>query len=241
VAEGIFVAYYRVSTARQGRSGLGLEAQRQAVTDYLDGGNWTLIAEHTEIESGKHADRPELLAAMDACRRTGARLVIAKLDRLSRDVHFLSGLQKAGIEFVAVDMPTANRFTVHIMAALAEHEREMISARTKAALAAAKANGRKLGGKRVNRRTGLPDPSVPDWHKSQASIRQRVEARARDLAPLIAELQVAGHTSLRELARALNARHIRTPRGVPWSASTVRALLAQITDLAYAPTVTPPK
>jgi DNA invertase Pin-like site-specific DNA recombinase len=222
MAEGLCVAYYRVSTAQQGRSGLGLAAQRKAVADHLGGGSWTLIAEHTEVESGKHADRPELVKAMDTCRRTGARLLIAKLDRLSRDVHFLSGLQKAGIEFVAADMPSANRFTVHIMAALAEHERELISARTKAALAAVKARGVTLGGYRGH---------TPDWQLGRAAVQSRTEARARDLAPLIAELQTAGHSSLRKLGRGLAERHIRTPRGGQWTAAAVRNLLLQIGDL----------
>jgi DNA invertase Pin-like site-specific DNA recombinase len=235
MAEGLFVAYYRVSTAQQGRSGLGLDAQRKAVTDYLNGGGWTLIAEHTEVESGKHADRPQLAAAMDMCRRTGARLLIAKLDRLSRDAHFLLGLQKAGIEFLATDMPHANRFTVHVMAALAEQEREMISARTKAALAAARARGVKLGGRRISRLTGLPDTSLPDWTKSVEAIQARTEARARDLAPVIARLQAAGQTSLRQLGRGLAEQHIRTLRDGQWSAAAVRNLLHQIATLDQAP------
>src|ERR1700749_1934972 len=144
VAMGRFVAYYRVSTAKQGRSGLGLDAQREAVRGYLNGGNWMLLAERTEVESGKVDDRPELKAAIKTCRLTGATLVIAKLDRLSRDAHFLLGLGKAGVEFVAVDMPNANRLTVRLMAVIAQEEREMIAARTKSALAAARARGKKL-------------------------------------------------------------------------------------------------
>ena len=144
-----FVAYYRVSTARQGRSGLGLEAQREAVRAFMGGSTRELAEAFTEIESGKHDDdRPQLARALDACRLTGAVLVIAKLDRLSRDAHFLLGLEKAGVEFVAADMPNANRLTVRLMAVIAQEEREMISARTKAALAAAKARGTKLGGNR---------------------------------------------------------------------------------------------
>ena len=146
MAMGRFVAYYRVSTAKQGRSGLGLDAQREAVRAYMNGGNWTLLAEHTEVESGKVDDRPELTNALQTCRLTGATLVIAKLDRLSRDAHFLLGLEKAGVEFVAVDMPNANRLTVRLMAVIAQEEREMIAARTKVALAAAKARGVTLGG-----------------------------------------------------------------------------------------------
>lgn len=130
------VAYYRVSTARQESSGLGLDAQRQAVTAFLGGA--AVVAEFTETESGKRSDRPELARAISACRLYGARLVIAKLDRLSRDAHFLLGLEKAGVDFVTADMPHANRLTVGIMALVAEEERRMISARTQAARASAR-------------------------------------------------------------------------------------------------------
>ena len=148
MAEGNFISYLRVSTAKQGASGLGLEAQRKAVDDYLDGGRWKLRAEFVEIESGKRDDRPELANALKACRAYKATLVIAKLDRLSRDAHFLLGLQKAGVKFVAVDIPEANEMVVGIMAVVAQAERKMISDRTKAALAAAKARGKVLGGNR---------------------------------------------------------------------------------------------
>src|SRR4051794_33128778 len=136
-----YIAYYRVSTDRQGCSGLGLDAQRAAVASYL-AGREPLLAEYTEIESGKKNDRPQLAVALGECHRRRARLVIAKLDRLARNVHFISGLMESGVDFVAVDMPEANRLTLHILAAVAEHEREMISRRTKEALAAAKARGR---------------------------------------------------------------------------------------------------
>ena len=127
MAVGRFVAYYRVSTDRQGRSGLGLEAQREAVQSYLDGGSWTLADEVTEVESGKRNDRPELDRALGLCRLYGATLVVAKLDRLARNVAFISKLMESGVDFVAVDFPQANRLTIHILAAVAEHEREMIS------------------------------------------------------------------------------------------------------------------
>src|ERR1700758_2500388 len=146
MAEGRFVAYYRVSTARQGRSGLGLEAQQRAVADYLNGGSWKLVGAFTEVESGKRDDRPVLAEALAACRVHRATLVIAKLDRLARDAHFLLGLQKAGVKFRAADMPEANEMVVGIMAVVAQAERKMISERTKAALAAAMARGQKLGG-----------------------------------------------------------------------------------------------
>ena len=137
MAKSRFVGYFRVSTSRQGESGLGLEAQRQAVSDYLAGGRRELVGEHTEIESGKRNDRPELLKALDACRKQKAKLIIAKLDRLARNVAFIANLMESGVDFVAVDFPQANRLTIHILAAVAEHEREMISERTKAALQAA--------------------------------------------------------------------------------------------------------
>jgi DNA invertase Pin-like site-specific DNA recombinase len=116
---GKFVAYYRVSTDRQGQSGLGLEAQRSAVLTYLDGGSWTMVAEFTEVESGKRADRPQLAAALAACKKHKAKLVIAKLDRLSRNLAFIATLMDSGVEFVAVDNPHANKLTVHILAAVA--------------------------------------------------------------------------------------------------------------------------
>src|SRR2546421_792020 len=143
--QGRFIAYFRVSTDKQGKSGLGLEAQRKAVLDYLNGGRWSLVQEFVEIESGKHNERPQLTAALAACNKHRARLVIAKLDRLSRNLAFIAALMESGVEFVAVDNPHANKLTVHILAAVAQHEREMISERTKAALAAAKRRGKRLG------------------------------------------------------------------------------------------------
>src|SRR3954452_3724842 len=144
--QGRYVSYLRVSTDRQGRSGLGLEAQRAAVAAYLDGGNWSLLSEFVEVEHGDNNERPDLAKALHLAKITGATVVIAKLDRLSRDAHFLLGLEKAGVDFVAADLPNANRLTVGIMAMVAEEERRMISARTKAALSAARARGVVLGG-----------------------------------------------------------------------------------------------
>jgi DNA invertase Pin-like site-specific DNA recombinase len=148
MAAGNFVAYYRVSTAQQGRSGLGRKAQQQAVRAYLDGGSWNLI-KHTEVESGKLRDRPQLKAALEQCRLTGATLVIARLDRLSRNVAFLAQLMDSNdVQFVAVDNPHATRFTLHVLAAVAEHEAAQISRRTRDALDAARKRGKRLGGSR---------------------------------------------------------------------------------------------
>ena len=160
----IFIAYYRVSTDKQGVSGLGMDAQREAVTSYVRS-RGSIVAEFTEVESGRKSERPQLLAALAECRRRKAVLVIAKLDRLARNVHFISGLMNSDVEFVAVDNPTASRLTIHILAAVAEHEREMISERTKAALAAAKARGIKLGNPRaaealIKARAAIVTPSV---------------------------------------------------------------------------------
>jgi DNA invertase Pin-like site-specific DNA recombinase len=227
MATGRFVAYYRVSTARQGRSGLGLEAQQKAVTDYLNGGHWKLCAEFTEVESGKRSDRPQLAKALAACRVHKATLVIAKLDRLARNVAFIANLMDSGVEFVAVDMPAANTFTVHILAAVAEQETRAISARTKAALAAAKARGVHLGGDRGN----LPTVAKQGATASIAVRRQRAIDRARDLAPTIKELRQQGHSSLRGIAAELNARDIAAPRGGNWQASQVANLLKRVQSM----------
>lgn len=217
MADGKFVSYLRVSTKQQGASGLGLEGQRKAVTDHLNGGRWSLISEVVEVESGKRSDRPKLDEALKLCRIHGATLIVAKLDRLARDAHFLLGLSKAGVEFVACDMPSANRMTVGIMAVVAEEEARMISTRTKAALAAAKARNVKLGGNRGN----LPAVSAKASAISAAVRLKRAQGRAADLASTIADLQASGLTSLRQLAKGLNERGIPTARGGQWSAVQV--------------------
>jgi DNA invertase Pin-like site-specific DNA recombinase len=217
VARGRFVAYYRVSTAKQGQSGLGLEAQRASVLTWLNGGSWTLVAEFTEVESGKNADRPVLAEAMAACKLLGATLVIAKLDRLSRDAHFLLGLEKAGVDFVAVDMPNANRLTVRLMAVIAQEEREMISRRTREALAAAKARGVKLGGVRANQPKGDPRLATQALIEASATFAARV-------APIAGELRNNG-MNLRQIAAELTARGVQTMRGGAWTAASVRNVL----------------
>ena len=215
-----YIAYFRVSTPRQGRSGLGLEAQQQAVNVFLHGHGELIIESFTEIESGRKNDRPQLAAALDACRRHKAALLIAKLDRLARNVHFISGLMESGVEFVAVDMPEANRLTIHILAAVAEHEREITSQRTKTALQAAKARGTKLGS---------PDPTKGAAIRSQV-LQAKASRFAANTLPVIRGLQATGITSYKALARALNARGIPTANRRKWYGTTVKNLLRQ-TDI----------
>src|SRR5580693_6722296 len=207
---GKFVSYLRVSTKRQGESGLGLEAQRAAVEAFLNGGRWKLVEELVEVESGKHDhNRPALHKALEACKVYGATLVIAKLDRLSRDAHFLLGLQKAGVKFVAADMPEANEMVVGIMAVVAQAERKMISVRTKSALAAAKARGVKLGGVRHRKIDGaVVTVSAEASAAGRATKTAQASNRASDMRPIIADIQATGANSLREIAAGLNARGI---------------------------------
>src|SRR5690348_3276152 len=217
-----FIAYYRVSTDKQGQSGLGLEAQRKTVTDYLNGGAWALIGEFTEVESGKRNDnRPVLAKALAACRAHGATLVIAKLDRLARNVAFISNLMESSVEFVAVDFPAANRLTIHILAAVAEHEAQAISDRTRAALAAATARGVRLGGFRGRAGT------CTDLARARASRIANSNQRVRDLMPVIHALKAEGHRSLRSIATGLNQRSIPAPRGGIWSAAQVQRILSR--------------
>lgn len=220
MAKGKFVSYLRVSTARQGVSGLGLEAQRTAVTSYLNGGDWTLIQEVVEVESGKRNDRPALADALRLCRKHKAILVIAKLDRLARNVAFISNLMESGVEFVAVDMPQANRFVVHILAAVAEHEAEAISKRTKAALAAAKARGTQLGGRRVS-----ADRFAEIGAAARKVRTEKADKRAAEIMPLIRSIQTSGATSLRQIAASLNEQNVTTSRGGEWSAVQVQRVI----------------
>jgi DNA invertase Pin-like site-specific DNA recombinase len=222
MTNGKFVAYFRVSTQKQGASGLGLEAQQEAVRMYLNGGRWKLVGEFKEVESGKRNDRPALAEALTLCRIHGATLIIAKLDRLARNVAFISNLMESGVEFTAVDFPQANRLTIHILAAVAEHEAVMISARTKAALAAARARGVVLGGDRGN-------IAYEASRGAKASIAVRsaaAERRAADLLPAIRYAQANGASSLREIAAALNESGIPAARGGQWSAIQVQRVLA---------------
>lgn len=217
---GRFVAYYRVSTARQGLSGLGIEAQREAVARYLSGGAWELAGEFTETETGKGADalakRPQLRAALDLCKKQGATLIIAKLDRLARNVHFVSGLLETGCDFVAADMPQANKVMIQMHAVMAEWERDQISKRTRDALAAAKARGVALG-------TAGPANLRPNVEARQ----QAADAFAVKLAGVVAGFR-AQNLSQRDMVEELNALGIRTPNGGAWHRGQLCRLLDRI-------------
>ncbi len=222
-----FIAYYRVSTKKQGRSGLGLDAQREAVAEHLRTVNGRLVAEFTEIEHGtrKGNNRPELAKALAQCRVHSATLCIAKLDRLARNVAFISNLMESHVDFCACDFPQANRLTIHILAAIAEHEAEMISARTKAALAAAKRRGVVLGGDRGN---CAAIAKKGNW--ASAKVRsETAQRRANDLLPIIEAIRAEGAGSLRQIAAGLNHRGITTARGGEWSAVQVARIVEHST------------
>jgi DNA invertase Pin-like site-specific DNA recombinase len=225
--DGHFIAYYRVSTAQQGRSGLGLAAQRSAVEAFLNGGAWRLLEEHTEVESGKVNERPQLAKALTACRMTGATLLVAKLDRLARNARFLlsvvEGSGDGGVVFC--DLPTVpagpvGKFLITQMAAVAELEAGLIGQRTKAALTAAKARGVKLGGWRGG--------SKVDGTVGRKAIADRADAFATSVGPIVSALRDEGQ-SLRQIAAALVGRGIRTPRGGEWTAAAVRSVLLRAT------------
>jgi DNA invertase Pin-like site-specific DNA recombinase len=223
--DGTFISYLRVSTDRQGRSGLGLEAQRKAVMDYLNGGHWDLLQEYTEVESGKINERVELSKALHHCEVTGSTLIIAKLDRLSRDAEFLLKLQKSDVRFVCADMPQANDLTVGIMALIAEEERKMISQRTKAALAAAKARGVKLGnpnGAAALRRADKGNTAAVSKIKAKADL------HAEKLRRVVENIQMEGTTSVRGITEKLNALNMKTPRGGKWHPTSTARLLKRL-------------
>lgn len=221
-----FISYLRVSTKRQGHSGLGIEAQRDAVADYLTEVRARFVAEYVEHESGTRSDRPELSRALASCRAHRATLVVAKLDRLSRNAAFLLTLRDSGVKFVAADMPEANELTVGVLALVAEYEARAISSRTKAALAAAGRRGIRLG------TPNLDAHARAMGTRASAQVRLRLaQARAQDLRPILDELRGGGLTSLRGLAVALNERGIEAPRGGDWSATAVSRLLARTSSL----------
>jgi DNA invertase Pin-like site-specific DNA recombinase len=225
------VAYYRVSTAQQGRSGLGLDAQRRAVAELCEAKGLALIAEHTEVESGKRNDRPEFSAALQRAKLAGAILVVAKLDRLSRDAAFTLNLRNSGVEFLCADNPDVNRLTIGLLAVINEDERERISERTRAALQAAKARGTKLGnpnGAAALRRAGKGNKAALEARK------RAVDERCKELAGEIERLRSRGAKSLREIAEGLNERGIEAPRGGPWHPSGVSRLLSRLNCLRLA-------
>jgi DNA invertase Pin-like site-specific DNA recombinase len=220
---GKFVAYYRVSTDRQGQSGLGLDAQRDLVRNFLNGGRWNLIGEFTEVESGTRKrlkDRPMLAAALELARKQKATLVVAKLDRLARDVEFISTLLNGKVQFVCADMPEADRTFLQMMSVFAEYEAKRISERTTAALAALKRKGKKLGS---------PTPKIGSAIGVE-SIKAKADAYADRVGPVVRDImRKSGATTLREIAAALTARGIETPRGnSEWHISQVSNLLKRI-------------
>lgn len=217
-----YVAYYRVSTVKQGRSGLGLEAQRSAVEGYLAAQGGEVVAEYVEVESGRRKDREQLKLAMNHARIARASLIIAKLDRLARNVSFTAALMESGIDFICCDMPHANKFTIHVMAALAEMEGEMISVRTKAALAEAKRRGVRLGNPRLAEVRGSPEAA------SRARAAQAAQ-RASAYRGLIFEAQQEGRNTLQAVADFLNSRGVRSPSGHGvWHPSAVSRLLRRL-------------
>jgi DNA invertase Pin-like site-specific DNA recombinase len=217
----LFVTYLRVSTDRQGKSGLGLEAQRAAVADHV-AGKGEIAGEYVEIESGTKNERPQLTRALAEAKRIGAVLLIAKLDRLARNVAFIANLLESGVEIAAADMPEANRFLFHVMAAVAEHEAQAISDRTRAALAAAKARGVALGWSMPERW----DEQRQASRKGAAKNAQKACMHAANVLPVIRQI-ASGGASLRRIADELNARGIKTARGGLWYAGTVRNVIAR--------------
>jgi DNA invertase Pin-like site-specific DNA recombinase len=223
------VSYLRVSTAKQGTSGLGLEAQREAIARFAAAEGRTIVNEHVEIETGKGADalerRPKLAGALAEARRLGVPVIVAKLDRLSRDVAFIAGLMAQRVPFIVAELGAdADPFMLHIYAALAEKERKLISARTTAALKAAKARGVKLGGDR-----GYRPSAPPDSHQGTEAVRRIADVSAHQAAAAIAELRAADpEASLQALARDLNDRKVPTPRGGGWTATAVKRALARV-------------
>jgi len=217
-----FISYLRVSTTKQGQSGLGLEAQRAAIDNYLNGGQWVLLEEFIEIESGKNNDRSQLKAALEACRLKGATLIIAKLDRLSRSVSFISTLMDTDVEFICCDFPQANRLTIHLLAAVAEHEREMISKRTKEALQAAKARGVSLG----SPQNLTTSHAAKGRQLGRESMKRKSESFAQSVCPMIHEYQQQGLT-LRSIAKKLNDTGVLSARGKTgsWTPSAVKRIV----------------
>lgn len=224
-----YISYARVSTKEQGRSGLGLEAQKQVVLDFVSKNSGELLKEYVEVESGRNPDRPELAKAIAHAKRAQATLLVAKLDRLARNVHFLSGLMESGVDFIAADNPVANRFTVHVLAAVAEEEARAISRRTREALASAKARGMKLGSHRVGHwtpeREEMRKAGLAKGRLKAAEVRARLADDAyRDLLPEIKAFSETG-LSFRKIAAKLNTDGHRTRRGKPFCSMSIKRIL----------------
>jgi DNA invertase Pin-like site-specific DNA recombinase len=224
------IGYVRVSTVKQGESGLGLEAQLAAIDLYAHANSVEVMHIYREVESGRNSDRPELAKALKHAKRIGARLIIAKLDRLARNVHFVSGLMESGVDFVATDNPHANKLTIHILAAVAENEAEMISHRTKVALAAAKARGTLLGSARPGHWDGLENRRLEGALKGgRKSARKRAAEAAEaysDILPTIQQLKGEGY-SLRDIADKLNSDEQTNAKGRPWNHMQVKYVLSR--------------
>ncbi len=217
-----FIVYYRVSTNKQGIQGLGMDAQEKTVNGYLEKYGGTLLDTFREVESGKSDDRPELTKAIHMCRVKNATLLVAKLDRLSRDLHFITGLQKSEVPFVIAENPEFTNFTIHILAAVAQHERDMISQRTKAALAAAKARGVKLGNPRLSEAGG------GDTTKARKVKIAKADGYAQAMQPVIVDIIGDSRPSLRTIAGVLNERGFTTARGCSWTATSVQRVMARV-------------
>jgi DNA invertase Pin-like site-specific DNA recombinase len=230
MANGKFVSYLRVSTDKQGRSGLGLEAQRTAVEGYLNGGRWTLVAEYVEAESGKRTDRPKLAKALAHAKAIGATVVFAKLDRLARNVDLLRRLVASDVDLVFCDLPhvppgAMGRFLLTQMASVAELEAGLISERTKAALAAAKARGVKLGnpnGARALRGKQIGNAAAV------TAVKENAAQRAEILRSIVDDLRARGIISIRALSTELNERGVLTPRGGAWHPTSAARLLSRL-------------
>lgn len=221
-----FVVYYRVSTNKQGKSGLGLDAQKKTVMDFLNGHGYEIAGELTEIESGGKDDRPELKKAVAACHLKKARLIVAKLDRLSRDLGFITQLQKSGVRFVVAEMPDATELTIHIYAALAQHERKLIGQRTKQALEAAKERGVQLGNPCLRR--GEQIPGSGDTEQANEARIAKADDFAQAVSAVIEEIKTQGAASLRQIACKLNDEGYKTAKGGVWHATSVARILKRV-------------